>query len=421
MKRTVVVVVAIVIVACIESPEVTRSGIDINDSAGIGIVTSPPGDEVHAELAGEPALSIGLLDGEGELLFGSIASVRRSAAGNLVVADAQAREIRIFDAAGRHLRSLGGKGEAPGEFQSLDGAWPVSYADDSGAGQRMLVAVDSRLDRITRFGGDGGMIGTATFAGRDELLIRAIGLGGEDAILSRATVFDVPALQSLSGSPEDVMKAMVAGESNRRLLYLRHRFDGTLVDTVVEGRAAARYVLSDGSGKVLAATVPFSPQAAAAGSAHGVVFTAGAHYELRVFDDAGSLRLIARLDEAPPVRTDEHLETWVRNPGGRERDEAWVRERLKQYRSLALPESLPAYTAVLFADVGNIWARRYRMPGESMAHWDVFGTDGDHLGRVEIPTSFRIQEVSRGQVVGIATDELGVERVEVRDLYPVGG
>jgi len=51
----------------------------------------------------------------------------------------------------------------------------------------------------------------------------------------------------------------------------------------------------------------------------------------------------------------------------------------------------------------------------------VFGTGGHHLGRVEIPTSFRPEEVSGGQLVGVSTDDLGVERVEIRDLILGGG
>ena len=90
------------------------------------------------------------------------------------------------------------------------------------------------------------------------------------------------------------------------------------------------------------------------------------------------------------------------------------------YREMPLPDRLPGYTKLLFADTGELWARRYIPPGGETAHWDVFGTNGLHLGRVEVDTSFRIEEVSRGQVVGIATDELGVERVEVLDLGRAG-
>ena len=413
MRGTFVAVAVILLVACTESPEVTPSGVEITDSAGTRIVTSPPGDTVFAELAPEPALSIGLLDGPEELLFGDIESVARDARGNLIVADGQALEIRVFDPDGGYLRSLGREGEAPGEFLTLRGAWPLE--DGS------IVALDYRSDRITRFGAKGAMVGTATFSNPDDLIVLPVGVGGTGAILSSATSFSfrMPSSgRAMTGSLEDAMESMFARD-HESVFFLRHGLDGTLIDTVAEGINPPQAVISTGSGtdmEVLMMQVPFSPRPIGVGSTHGVAFTDGATFEIKVFDEAGDLRLIARLDEAPTVRTDKHLETYVRNPGGRERDEAWVRERIERYRSLELPESLPAYTGVLFADTGDLWAQRYRMRGESMDRWDVFAADGFHLGHVSIPASFRIEEVSRNQVVGIATDELGVERVEVRDL-----
>lgn len=410
MSRMVATAAAILLVACTESPEATPAGVEITDSAGIRIVISSPREAVFAELAAEPALAIGLLDGPEELLFGDIESVARDAAGNLIVADDQTLEIRIFDPQGEYLRSMGREGEGPGEFLDLTGAWVLP---DGG-----ILALDYRLDRITRFGAEDASVRTATFSNPEDLIVLPVGLGGTGAVLSRATFFSYrnPFGRTVTGSLEDIMESMFEYE-DQRLLFLRHGFDGTLIDTVAEGIDQSRAVISSERGQnVVMVAVPFSPRSIARGSAHGVAFTNGATYEIRVFDEAGDLRLIARLVEAPPVRTDQHLETYVRNPGGRQRDEEWVRERLGQYRSLELPESLPAYTLVIIADTGDLWAQRYRMRGESMDHWDVFAADGVHLGRVEVAASFRIEEVSRGQVVGIATDELGVERVEVRDL-----
>ena len=410
MKRTVVVAPLLALLACGDAGVPAPSATTVTDSAGIRVVTTPPGDLVYAELAEEPALSIGLLSGPEELLFGRIASARRDAAGNLVVADGQAHEIRVFDEEGRHLQSLGREGEGPGEFESLSGAWPVS---DGG-----IVAADALLDRITRFGAEGTPVGTATLAGREDMSILTIGLAGPDAVLSRASHFNRVRLQSLSGSIEDMMNAMFAGEENRRLLFVRHRLDGALVDTVAEGRDAARANVSRGSGmemEVNTFTIPFSPRSAAAGSAHGVVVAQGALYEIGVYGDDGSLRMIGRLDEALPVRTDEHLERYA-SYGSSEPDEAEIRERIERYRQAPLPDSLPGYTDVLFADTGEIWALRYAIRGASMLRWDVFAADGVYLGRVDVPASFRIEEVGRGQAVGVATDELGVERVQIREL-----
>ena len=213
-------------VTCGESPEPTPSGVEVADSAGTRIVSSPPRDEVFAELAPEPALSVGLLDGPEELLFGDIESVARDANGNVIVADGQALEIRIFGPDGGWLRSLGREGEAPGEFLDLTGAWVLA---DGG-----ILALDYRLDRITRFGAEDASVRTATFSNPEDLVVLPVGLGGAGAVLSRATSFSYrsPFGRTVTGSLEDVMESMFARD-HESIFFLRHRLDGTLIDTVV--------------------------------------------------------------------------------------------------------------------------------------------------------------------------------------------
>lgn len=412
--RMTIAVMALPLAGCGESESAPRPAADVTDSAGVRIVTSDPGDAVYAELAEAPALSVGLLDGPPELLFGSIASVARDEDGNLVVADGQANEIRIFDPRGAHLLTMGGQGEGPGEFERLAGAWPVA-----GGG---IVAIDSGLERITRFDPGGAAAGTATFAGQlmDETgftEIDVIGLGGPGTVLSKATLTRVPSNSSGSGTMETVMEEMFSGDAP--ISYVRHRFDGTLVDTLAPGRDAAASLSMSRSGSGFSMSlvlVPFSPQSAATGSAHGVVVTGGVSYEISVFDPEGSLRAVARLAEAPPAVTDEHLRAYVTQSGTRERDEAEIRESIEGYREMPLPEALPGYEDVLIADTGEIWVQRYAMRGAAMFRWDVFAADGGYLGRVEVPGTFRIEEVGRGQVLGVLTDELGVERAQLRDL-----
>ena len=130
---------------------------EVVDSAGVTIVTSLASDAVYAGLASEPSLSIGALEGPEELLFDGIVSVVRDDEGNLVIADNGAAEIRVFDAEGSHLRSFGGRGEGPGEFQALVGAWPLP---DGG-----IVAADRRFQRISRFDSQGMLLGTGILSG----------------------------------------------------------------------------------------------------------------------------------------------------------------------------------------------------------------------------------------------------------------
>ena len=248
--------------------------------------------------------------------------------------------------------------------------------------------------------------------------IRTVGLAGPNAVLSRASPYNLLGFATFGGaSVVDMAEAMLGGEENRRVLFVRHRLDGALVDTLAEGKDPAMGSVARGDGAFTFA-IPFSSESASAGSPDGVVVADGVGYEIRVFGEDGSLRLIAGLDDTPPVRTDELLERYVR--GSSERDEGAVREAIERYQQVPLPDSLPGYTDVLFTEEGEIWARRYRLRGESMARWDVFAPDGVHLGRVAVPASFRIEEVGRGQALGVHTDELGVERVQLRDLTLIG-
>ena len=114
--------------ACGDNGAPLSTQAQLTDSAGVAIVTNSPSDAASATIAPEPVLSIGAIDGPAEELFGGIASVAVDGAGNFIVADGQVGEIRIFDAGGLHVRTLGSAGEGPGEFRGLAAAWPATAA-----------------------------------------------------------------------------------------------------------------------------------------------------------------------------------------------------------------------------------------------------------------------------------------------------
>jgi len=397
------------VVGCTQPDSPPDAAGQFTDSAGIRIVTSPPRDAVYARLAGQPALSVGEVDGAEEYLFGRIASVARDGEGNLVVADGRAGEIRVFDALGRHLRTFGRRGEGPGEFGYLSGAWP---AENGG-----VAAVDRRMARITRFDAEGALIGTALFSGVGETAsLEARGMAGLEVVVSQMTDLGMPSDdESAMRDQHETLK-----DEGELVLFLRHGVDGELIDTLARrrGRRSVSSVTQEGEmAMVQVLVVPFSRQPYAAGSARGIAVTGGGEYEVALFGEDGAQRRIVRLGEAPPPRTDAHLEAFVRNSGNPfANDEASIRAMVEMYQGLPLPERLPGYVELLLADTGELWARRYLVPGSEMEHWDVFGDDGRHLGRVEVPTSFRIRQITRGQAVGIATGDLDVQRAEVRDL-----
>ena len=103
-----------------ESQEITIR----SDSAGVEIVTSDPSrSDATCTLGDEPIFRVGNDEGDEAQWFSTIRGVGRLSDGSVAVIDDASAEIRIFDAAGRHLRSMGRHGEGPGEFRNAWKLW----------------------------------------------------------------------------------------------------------------------------------------------------------------------------------------------------------------------------------------------------------------------------------------------------------
>lgn len=403
--------------ACGDGGEPLSTQAQVTDSAGIAIVTNPPSDAVYATIAPKPILSIGAVEGPDEELFGRIASATRDGAGHFIVADRQSGKIRVFDAGGTYLRTLGNSGEGPGEFRALAGAWP--------AAEGVIVAVDGRLDRITQFGPEGQLLATATLRGPGEQpLITPIRLAGSDALLSRVQSLNFPTLvEQGTFSLEDAFEGLSNPRGNRPEYLVRHDLAGALIDTVATVPGQATQISTQDRGanlSIMMIQVPFSAAPVASASPTGrVAVTTGRSYEFSLHGSGGTLERIVRLAEEPPVRTDAHVEAWVRggSASGRESpDDAQVEATIRRYEETPMPERLPAWNSLLIADGGEIWARRFAIRGGEAVPRDVFGADGNYLGQVEVPANLRIQHIAEGRLTVVSTDDLGVERVEVYEL-----
>ena len=398
----------LLLAACSEAGTPPPSVPTVTDSAGVRIVTNAPEDLVYAELAGTPQLSIGEVTGPDELLFGRIASVSRDSAGNIIVADRQAFEVRVFDPQGRHVASFGQEGEGPGDFDRLDASWPLEDGT--------LLAMDDRLGRISRFDMSGRVIETAEIELRDRLPANTHRPGGPGMILNYANPPPSFAFEEdiEAASMEDFANLFFSGEGNRRILFVRRRLDGTIADTLAEGRQGGVATIPGSGGSISIVPVPFSSESAMAISEHGIAFVPGHAYEVRVLDPDGALRMIARIGEHPPETTDALLEAFVRGTiPDADADDARLASELELHREVPLPDSLPGYNDVLIAPGGELWAQRFTMPGADSVRWDVFHPDGVYLGRVMVPSPFQLREVGRNDLLGVATDELEVERVQV--------
>ncbi len=67
----------------------------------------------------EDIYTVGALDAPEHEIFGMYLAVALAHDGQLYVGDQSAKEIRVFDSEGNYLKTLGRKGQGPGEYQSI--------------------------------------------------------------------------------------------------------------------------------------------------------------------------------------------------------------------------------------------------------------------------------------------------------------
>ena len=139
---------AIALGAC-GAPDADTPPWTVRDSAGITLVESTA-PLSPAWVAGEPELQIGVVDGEPAYQFQSPGHAALLASGEILVAEGGANELRVFDEAGRHVRSFGRSGSGPGEFEFLSD-FQLLDADS-------ILVVDYNARRVSVFAPQGDLL-----------------------------------------------------------------------------------------------------------------------------------------------------------------------------------------------------------------------------------------------------------------------
>ncbi len=369
----------------------------VRDSAGVTIVESfaPAWDEDDAwQLSAKPLLEIGATDGPPEYLFNRIVGAVRLEDGSIVVANAGSQQIRFYNASGTHQRSIGRSGSGPGEFQSI--GWLDRFRGDS------LVAHDPQSARAT----------VITRAGE---FARAIPLarhssGGMPSLLDVAEDGTFIGSVSTVREPDDLASGMLSAPVT---YYRLSPDDGSLHDSLVTLPGQASHLqVTESSITVMRPLIGPAPHAAATGDAIFIGF--GGSFEIREFTPDGALqRLIRRAGDPRPL-TESELAAL------REERLAGVAPEMIQgvthvLASMPTPAFRPAFASLLADAAGYLWVEESNLPGEPNG-WAVFDAEGRLLGSMELPDGFTPFEVGDDYILGVATDDFGVERLQVYGL-----
>ncbi|MCY3700922.1 MAG: hypothetical protein OXH46_14985 [Gemmatimonadetes bacterium] len=92
---------------------------DTGDRSATGAAGTLDGPDVILNAVAEEAFTVGSATGDGWDTFGSVRSVHFDAQGNLHIFDSQAEHILVVGPEGSLIRTVGGQGEGPGEFENV--------------------------------------------------------------------------------------------------------------------------------------------------------------------------------------------------------------------------------------------------------------------------------------------------------------
>ena len=370
----------------------------VRDSVGITIVENsrvPQTDAGGWRVDPEPILTIGTVSGDPNYQMFTVNGALRLPDGRIVVANDGSQDLRIYDADGVYQSSIGGHGSGPGEFNSI---WYLGrYGGDT------LIVLDGYLRRISYLHPDDGFIRSTPTDQELGLILIAQGNLADGRIVSGGGPIWGGPVEPQQGFSRDRTRFLVVGS------------DGSLEQDLGEFPGAEIYFRSN-ENEAEVVMVPFSK--APAGAAWGDLIYVGISdsYQILVYDSGGDLLRIIRLEQDPLPVTSEDTETYIQERVEQVVDAGERRRMEEVYRAPPPLDRMPAYRVFRTDVLGNLWVEEYRRPGDDIPTWTVFDPEGAVLGRVSLPAGLSVREIGEDYVLGVYTDDLDVEYVQMYRL-----
>lgn len=379
------------VVGCSPEQEVVKAPPTVTDSAGIRMVESgyPAWGEVSPWWVDlEPLVVIGAQPDEPDALLFGVTEAAKLSDGRILVANAGTFVVKVFRKDGSLHSQIGGKGEGPGEFR-FPGPLRVTEGDT-----------------IVLWEGDAR--GRARFSAQGELI--------EHTRLSAAVIPNLQNAFEPSGRGEAFfllpdLSSELGSEARRLTQWLaRVTADGSRIDTLGVWPTTLRRAMRIGASST-SVSAPFSPTT--------VLTTGGRPERVLIGDSEVPVLHVLDLDghEVLRIRWDEHRRT----PSPQDLDVAMERavrfrpepertRRAEALRSFRVGP-VPAFDQLILDRMGHVWARRFVLPSDTAASWNVFDPAGIWLGVVTVPTGLNLTEIGPDYILGVVRDELDVELV----------
>lgn len=353
----------------------------------------PPGQ--RKRLVFKEELSIGVREGDEKYMFGANIIFNTDDEGNFYVTDWDKREILKYDPSGKYIRTIGRKGQGPGEFQNLS----VARFDREGT----LYVTDLSSQRISFFDKDGTYLRQTPLPDVFEDLY----IGTTGGYISSRTIPAESdggmAFKIIDGFFND--KFELATEFNVRLSAYKPPSGR---DATSRAKFTAG-ILSD---------IAFRPSPMHLVAADGTIyFGYPENYAVDVYSPEGrKVKTITRAYEPIKVSVKDkdyfavmRATPFVTRTGGRSDDE--IRDILKY---IEYPENKPAYQGLAVMENGWLVVLVEFAAGE-YSLFDIFDENGRYIGqfKADLPADYgRYFFFKNGKVYALETDEEGYKFVK---------
>lgn len=381
----------------------------VRDSAGVAMVENGDQGVWSPDEAWqfEEQTRIGAAEGEAAYQFGQIAGIDEDSQGRIYVLDQQAQEVRVFDADGTYLQSMGRPGNGPGELSRGVAAVMVARGDT-------VFVPDLLLQRMTMYTADGGDAGTFPIP-LDQGVSMRWETTPDNTFLQQVRTINLP------NQPDTVP------ETN---LILERGTDGALQDTVLALLVGQTFRFNEGGPQIKL----FEPEPVWALMPGSRLATAvNATYRIEVYGPEGDLeRVITRPFEREPVTETD------RDAFRRLLRDAWERQGVpapaiqQLMGNVGFADYYPAFAQLLAGPDGSLLVQHIQSAEQAGATeetfdaqdvgastWDVFDADGKYLGVIRFPDRYIPVRFENGHFLGVWRDGMDVQHVLV--LAVAGG
>jgi hypothetical protein len=330
----------------------------IENVDGVTVVKNPK-EPIYGEdvFILEEELSIGEAEGRKEYMFSEIRSVAVDEAGRIYVLDMKEAHVKIFGQNGNYIRTIGRKGQGPGELD-----FPLSIHITS---QNELVVEDYR--RLAFFSSEGEFKRNLSIA--KERLSR-IDIDSDGNIIGNVIVRE-------EENPRYEFKKF-----DSELNYL-HSFGSSLLPSVSMRR--------DGYNPFMAFHFCYINEN------DQVVYGYPENYEIKIFDKEGNVirKIMKEYDPVEITKEEIKEETEV----------------LSQDMKLSIPKYHSAYRRFIIDDEGRIFVMtRERVADGEGYYYDVFDSEGKFI--VKVPLKTRPYVLKKKKLYTVEEDEEGYQAVK---------